>query len=483
MQIQTVVEKFRQQKVLVIGELMLDVYIAGTAGRICREAPVPVVSVDQRAYVPGAAANTALNLAALGAQTTYLTVTGDDAEAQRVFYDLQTSGIETSYSVCDPARQTITKKRVVAEKQLLLRYDAGSIDPIDGRLEHRLIHNLRALYPQMDVVVVSDYGYGVLTDGVIEALRTLQEQHPKPLVIDSKHLARFRALRPTVVKPNYGEALELLNLQPEQEGRRAEQMIAHQHTLLEQTGAALVAVTLDSEGAILFQNGAPCYRTNAKIVAHPHTAGAGDTYVSAFALAFSVGLSAADAADLAGAAAGVVIEKAGTASCSAVELMNLFKPAKLIDSLDALRLQVERYRQQGRRIVFTNGCFDILHVGHVTYLAQAKARGDVLIIGVNSDESVRQLKGLSRPINPLDDRIRVLAALDSVDHVIAFGESSPVELIRVIKPDCYVKGGDYTKASLPEAPLVEALGGTVEILPYVMERSTTAVIKKIRTLG
>jgi D-beta-D-heptose 7-phosphate kinase / D-beta-D-heptose 1-phosphate adenosyltransferase len=483
MNYQTVIEKFSQQKVLVIGELMLDVYLNGTSRRICREAPVPVVNVEKRTDVPGAAANTAINLAALGAQTTFLTITGRDSDSETVLALLKDVGVDTACILRDPSRQTITKKRVVAEGQLLLRYDAGSVEAAADDFERQLIRHLETLYPLMDAILISDYGYGVVTDKVIEMLKALQEQQPKLLVIDSKNLERFRDLQPSVVKPNYQEAAQLLNFDKQPEGERADQVLTYEQDILDITGARVVALTMDTEGAVIFERGEAPYRTFAKAVPGSKTAGAGDTYVSVLALAFSLGLSTPEAANLATVAAHVVVNKEGTACCSAYELMSAFKPAKVIGNLDDLRLQVEEYRQQEQRIVFTNGCFDILHVGHITYLAQAKERGDILIVGVNSDQSVRQLKGKGRPINTLEDRMRVLAALDCVDHVIAFNESTPIELIKVIQPDCYVKGGDYSKASLPEAPIVEALGGKVEILPYVMERSTTAVIRKIRTFG
>jgi D-beta-D-heptose 7-phosphate kinase/D-beta-D-heptose 1-phosphate adenosyltransferase len=237
-------------------------------------------------------------------------------------------------------------------------------------------------------------------------------------------------------------------------------------------------VTLDCEGALVFERGRPAYRTYTQ-PARSCVAGAGDTFVAGLALGLAAGASTAAAAELASGAA-VVVGKDGTAICSAQELREYVSAEdEYYGDLDRLKARVEFYREQGRKIVFTNGCFDILHRGHITYLNRAKALGDVLVVGVNSDESIRRLKGPSRPINSLEDRVQVLAALSCVDHLVAFGEDTPCNLIRALRPRVFVKGGDYTRERLPEAPLVEELGGVVQILPYLQDRSTTGIIERI----
>jgi D-beta-D-heptose 7-phosphate kinase/D-beta-D-heptose 1-phosphate adenosyltransferase len=209
--------------------------------------------------------------------------------------------------------------------------------------------------------------------------------------------------------------------------------------------------------------------------------GAGDTYTSALTLALAVGAQGPAAADIASAAASVVVSKDGTSTCTGEELREyLLGHGKYMDDVSRLRDRARSYREQGKRVVFTNGCFDILHRGHVTYLSHAKMLGDVLIVAVNSDASVGRMKGPTRPIVPLEDRLQVLAAMSCVDHVIAFEEDTPVALIDAVRPDVFVKGGDYTRETLPEAPLVESLGGCVEILPFVEDRSTTGIIERIR---
>lgn len=480
----TSIQRFRSQKVVVIGEMMLDVYLSGTSNRICREAPVPIVNIIGREDMPGGAANTAANVAAMGGSVKFLTVTGDDAEARIVTSLLEACGVDMSGIVRDAARQTLTKQRVLSDGQLLVRYDYGTTDGLTAACEQQLIERLVEAYGEAEAVLVSDYGYGILSDAVLDALKDLERQHPKLLVVDSKYLAKYQSLQPTAVKPNYGESLELLGLEQAAKGKRVDQMLKHGHEILAITGASIAALTIDSEGAVIFERGRTPYRTYAKAAPDSKAAGAGDTYVSALTLALAAGCSALQAAEIAAAAATVVVHKDGTARCTADELAQYFAPPqKIITSREELAERVQAYREQGRRVVFTNGCYDILHRGHIHYLGQAKALGDILIVGVNDDDSVRRLKGAERPINPLDDRMQVLAALDTVDYVVSFGEDTSVELIKIVKPDVFVKGGDRDKASLPEAPIVESLGGVVEIVPYVAELSTTAVIQKIRATG
>jgi D-beta-D-heptose 7-phosphate kinase / D-beta-D-heptose 1-phosphate adenosyltransferase len=474
-------KQFQHKKVLVIGDLMLDVYLKGTVDRICREAPVPIVNISERDHVPGGAANAAINLAAMGAQVTLLTVTGDDREGQMAARRLNQNGVQTGAILCDSMRQTLTKKRVMSDDQLLIRYDYGSTEPLSPQCEHQVIQRLCALYSEVDAVLVSDYGYGILTENIIAALKWLREKQHKPLVVDAKYLDRYRDVKPDAVKPNYQEAVALLNLKKEVRSRRINQMRENEQRLFEITGASVIALTLDVDGALVFECGRGIYRTFTKAVPNSRAVGAGDTYVSALTLALAAGMDTPDAAEVAAAAAKIVVSKTGTSTCTSEELIRYFSPShKIVDQREELAKILEGYRQEGKRIVLTNGCFDILHRGHVMYLAQAKELGDILVVAVNSDAGVRRLKGPQRPINSVDDRMHILASLDCVDHVISFSENTPVELIKALQPDVFVKGGDYSRATLPEVPVVEAAGGKVEILPYVLDRSTSAMIRKIQ---
>ncbi|MFN8485905.1 MAG: D-glycero-beta-D-manno-heptose 1-phosphate adenylyltransferase [Anaerolineae bacterium] len=479
-----IVARFPGLRVLVIGDAILDSYSDGVADRLCREAPVPVVTVDSRVDAPGGAANTAANLCRLGAEVDFLSVVGSDYEAALLRQALAAEGVATEHVLSHPARRTLAKHRVLSQGHLLVRFDQGSTGPVDRRTEGTIIERLTVMFHASDAVIVSDYGYGILSPRVIGVLAHLQRQSPRVLVADAKHLPAYRTVGVTAVKPNYQEALRLLGESSRGAARdRADQILGAKQRIFDLTGAQIAAVTLDTEGAVILERGAPPYRTYAQPASHSRAAGAGDTYLSALALALAAGGSTSAAAELAAAAAAVVVGRDGTTVCTADELLAAvstdFKPTDVAHLTPLL----ETYRQQGRRIVFTNGCFDILHSGHISYLSQAKALGDVLVVGVNTDDGVRRLKGPTRPVNSVGDRMKVLAALSCVDHIVAFDEDTPIELIRAIRPHVFVKGGDYTRERLPEADVVEQLGGVIQILPYVRERSTTRMIERIQAHG
>jgi D-beta-D-heptose 7-phosphate kinase/D-beta-D-heptose 1-phosphate adenosyltransferase len=469
---------------------MLDAYLMGSSTRLTQEAPVPVVEVDRTEYAPGGAANVAVNISALGARPCVLSVVGRDAEAQLLAHALEGLGVPAGSLIQRPDRRTLAKSRVLADGHMLLRMDEGSTGRLPAPAEEALVHLLRTRWTDCNGVVVSDYGYGVMTPGVISALADLQRAHPRVLVVDAKDVRRYRNVGATAAKPNFGHAAELLRSAElmsttldHRVDRRAERLGTQGERLLEVTGAQIVAVTIDSDGAMVFERDRPSYRTYARPTRPVKTSGAGDTFGAALCLALAAGAPTPAAAELASAAAGVVVGKDRTSVCSADELRHLISGAgKIATSLGQLSEWVDVHRRQGRRVVFTNGCFDILHRGHVTYLSRAKSMGDVLIVGMNDDAGVRQIKGQGRPINPLDDRMEVLAALSCVDHVAPFAEPTPERMIGAVRPDVFVKGGDYSVDMLPEAALVERLGGTVHILPYVEDRSTTGVIDRIRTL-
>lgn len=481
----TTINQFSGLNVLVIGEAMLDVYLEGSANRICREAPVPIVDVQDVQTVPGGAANTAVNLAQLGAEVEYVSVVGCDHEAELLKDALIRHGLDISNIMCDRDRQTITKQRVSAGDQLLVRFDSGTTAPVSAADERQIIRTLEKKFHEVDAVVVSDYGYGVLTDKVIRTLRKLQREKENVLVIDAKSLDKYARVGATVAKPNYQELLTLLSItDPAPAGRRVEQLKSHSRELLKKTGTKYVAATIDVEGALLFERGKEPHRTFSKPVENTKAAGAGDTYVSALTLALATGASIEVAGEVAQAAALVILQKTGTATCTQNELTHHFgSSSKYVHDWQELKRQLDALRAEGKRIVFTNGCFDILHSGHVSYLDQARAQGDVLVLGLNSDSSVRRLKGPTRPINNMHERIRVLSGLESVTIVTSFEEDTPIDLLKVIQPDVFVKGGDYTLESLPEAPVVLDYGGTVEIMPFVQDRSTTNIITKISRLN
>ncbi len=366
------IDRFADLPVLVLGEAMLDSYLEGAASRLCPEAPAPVVALTGRRDAPGGAANTALNVRRLGARAVLLSVVGDDAEAGVLRHCLEGQGAATEHLLTQPGRRTLAKHRVCAAGQILVRYDQGDGGPVNRATEEELIARLNGLFPTCAAVIVSDYGYGVLTPRVIAALAALQARSPRVVAVDSKRLAAFRVVGPTVAKANYAEALALLGLSDDgpREGR-VERTAARGGRFLEATGARIAAVTLDADGAVVFERGRPPHRTYARPRPACRTSGAGDTYVATLALALAAGAEAPEAAELASAAAAVVVGKDGTASCSTEELrVAIGADAPAAVGRARLAAELEEHRRLGRRIVFTNGCFDILHRGHVTYLSR-----------------------------------------------------------------------------------------------------------------
>ncbi|MBX9880436.1 MAG: D-glycero-beta-D-manno-heptose 1-phosphate adenylyltransferase [Sphingomonas sp.] len=474
------VARFARLRVLVIGEAMLDSYLGGSVGRVCREAPVPIVALNERNDVPGGAANTAVAVAALGARCAFLSVVGADEAGVILAEKLADAGVETDGLLAAPGRETIVKQRISARGQLLLRLDRGSEGDLPDLIERRLIEALGKAWEAADAVIVSDYGYGICTDRVITAVAQLQRRSPRVLVADAKDLGRWAGAGLSAAKPNYAEAIALLGLGAVEGIDRVEQIVAAREILAAHTGAQLLAVTLDTSGAVLLEPGCEPYRTFTSPAPDSHAAGAGDTFTAAFACALAAGAHSANAADIAAAAAAACVGTAGTTTCTAEMLHERVAGEAKLAGPASVAAQVAAWRAEGKRIVFTNGCFDLLHHGHISYLNRAKALGDVLIVGLNSDASVRALKGPRRPINPEGDRAAVLAALGCVDLVVLFEEATPARLIEAIRPDLFVKGGDYTIPTLPEAPLVQRLGGEVKLLDFLDDRSTTSIIDRIR---
>ena len=478
-------DALRRLRVLMIGEAMLDCYLQGESDRVAREAPVPIVAVARRIEVPGGAANAAVNACALGAAVTFLSVIGDDAEGEALRAALAVRGVDPGHIVVERGRRTLAKHRVLAGSHMLVRYDVGSTGRVSRDAETALVEHLATHFATHDAVVVSDYAYGILMPRVMGALAAWQARAPRVIVVDSKRLAAYREIGVTAVKPNFDEALRLLGPRATRpHGDRAALVARYGARLLDITGARIAAVTLDTDGALFFTREHAPYRTYARPVEHSRAAGAGDTFTSALALALAAGGDVAESAEIASAAAAVVVGKNGTATCTLPELRAALSGSdKLAPDVPTLLARLELRRRAGQRIVLTNGCFDILHSGHIAYLNAAKALGDVLVVGVNTDDSVHRLKGASRPINPLEERTQVLTGLSSVDHVVPFAEDTPVELARAVRPDVFAKGGDYTVDRMPEAAVVQALGGEVRILPYVRDRSTSSLIQRVRERG
>ncbi|MCQ1994058.1 D-glycero-beta-D-manno-heptose 1-phosphate adenylyltransferase [Arthrobacter sp. zg-Y1171] len=466
--------------IAVIGDVMLDGWWSGVTERFCREAPAPVVDVQRKNYAPGGAGNTAMNLQALGARVRLGGLTGTDAAGDRLRGILAEAGVDLRGMVRHPDAQTATKDRIVAAEQVLFRLDDGGRFPPEA--EELLAASVPALLEGADALVVCDYGTGLLHGAVRDALVALRGG--RLTVVDAHDAAGWAHLSPDLVTPNAAEAAQLLGGSKSLGHDRAAAVRTAAPALLAAAGAAAAAVTLDRDGAAVIGADGGFHRTWARPAAEKQASGAGDTFVACLTLARAAGLPLSTAADLAQNAADIVVQRPGTSVCSTADLekhLDSFADTALSQADLLARTAVER--AAGRRIVLTNGCFDVLHRGHTRYLNQAKQLGDILVVALNSDASARRLKGPGRPINPVHDRAGIIAALSCVDYVTVFDTDTPIPLIRELRPDIYAKGGDYSAQMLAETPVVEECGGRVLILDYVSDHSTTALVSRIRSGG
>jgi D-beta-D-heptose 7-phosphate kinase/D-beta-D-heptose 1-phosphate adenosyltransferase len=464
---------FDQARVLVVGDLMLDRYWSGSTCRVSPEAPVPVVHVNEIEERPGGAGNVALNVTALGAQCALLAVVGKDEAADRLRQLLKQSGV-ASELLEDEDSQTITKLRVLSQHQQLLRLDFEQTESTASRKP--LLNKLRALLPAYDVVVFSDYGKGALVDirDMIHACKLAG----KPALVDPKGSDFDKYRRATVITPNAGEFQAVVG-----DCHTDEELDSKALQLADTLDIQAILITRGERGMSLVSTGREALHipTEAKEVFD--VTGAGDTVIATLASAMAAGCVLEYAVHLSNIAAGVTVAKLGSATVTVAELKRALHAQRgghgVLDE-DVLLHVVNEARENGETIVMTNGCFDILHAGHVHYLNQAAAMGDRLLVAVNIDETVRALKGEGRPVNNLQSRMTVLAGLAAVDWVVPFTEDTPERLICAVKPDLLVKGGDNDPDKVPGAKCVRDNGGEVLALDYIDGRSTTNIIRQIR---
>jgi D-beta-D-heptose 7-phosphate kinase / D-beta-D-heptose 1-phosphate adenosyltransferase len=477
-----VVRGFPGLRVLVVGDAMLDTWLEGDAIRLCKEAPVPVVREASTTRCAGGAANTAANLAALGAEVSFVSLIGRDAAGNHLRQALREAGIDDTGLVEDSAVATLHKLRVIANGQYVVRFDEGDTEQVSEDSRAVLLRRIVDLYARCDAVVISDYCHGAVCDEVISTLVRLRERRPIVIVVDSKEIARFSNLQATMVTPNLREAQRAADPHGSLDAPATPAVASEIGTQLRSLlRADQIAVTMANEGVLLIGPSGEQTHLSCHPVERAGDVGAGDTFTAAAALALATGASAAQAVRVGIDSASIAVTRSRT---SVVSYQDLLRRVSLDDNADTLSLKdvvarLEADRFLGKRIVFTNGVFDILHAGHVQLLRRARALGDVLVVGLNSDASTRRLKGPTRPVNRESDRIALVSALDVVDYAVLFDEDNPAELIRAIRPHVHVKGGDYQAESLPEISAVHEVGAQVEILSLVAGRSTTALIDRI----
>lgn len=472
---------WHEMRVLVVGDVMLDRYIWGDVERISPEAPVPVVSVVHRSEQPGGAANVAMNIAGLGAHVTLAGFVGVDDESLMLKDRLELTGI-ASHLISVPSHPTTSKLRIFGGQQQMLRLDVEKTHSYPAEAYTALLAQVHALLPTVQVVVLSDYAKGVLSQSVCRTVIEAATDRGIPVLVGPKHRDFSRYRGATTICPNLQELSAATGLSIYDTDALLHAAVA----MLPELDLAYLTVTLSKKGiAVVHPSSTAIYPAVARQVFD--VSGAGDTVIATLALALASGLEIDEAVPLANLAAGIVIGKVGTAAIHRDELMASLMPeieleaSQKLLTLEDLKTRMHAWRSQGDRVVFTNGCFDLLHFGHTTLMEAARRQGDRLIVAINSDSSVALLKGPTRPVVSERDRARVLTALAAVDAVIIFSQPTPLELIVALRPDVIVKGGDYTEHMVVGAREVRSWGGSVAIVPTVEGYSATRLVARAAT--
>jgi D-beta-D-heptose 7-phosphate kinase/D-beta-D-heptose 1-phosphate adenosyltransferase len=470
---------FSQLKVLVIGDIMLDRYIHGEVERISPEAPVPVLRHAQRYERAGGAANVAMNLAGLGCQTFLAGFWGSDPEQADLAAILQTAGIDT-VGVVSSSLPTISKTRIVGRMQQLLRLDIESRDAPPAVETQRLLERATGLVSKVHAVILSDYAKGALSTPLCEAVIQAGRAAGIPILADPKTPDFGKYTGATTVCPNLGELSSATGIS----SHHTEALLAAGQALVSKHDFQFLTVTMSEKGISVLRRDS-VFHSPARAREVFDVSGAGDTVIATLAASLAGGLQIETAVELANVAAGIVVGKIGTVPIAQHELIAALTPSsgltageKILD-IERAQKRVAEWRASGETIVFTNGCFDILHVGHITLLEECRRFGSKLVLGLNADASICRLKGPTRPIVGERERARVMAALAAVDAVVLFEDDTPLELIRTLKPNVLVKGGDYTVDTVVGHEDVVAAGGRVEIVPTVEGFSTTNIVKKL----
>ncbi|MCT7512588.1 D-glycero-beta-D-manno-heptose-7-phosphate kinase [Aliarcobacter cryaerophilus] len=466
----------KKPNILVIGDLMIDHYLWGSCDRISPEAPVQVVNVKKESSVLGGAGNVINNLVTLGSVVDVISVIGNDSVANELKSLLEKIDVPTSNLVVENNRKTSKKSRLIASQQQVLRYDMESIDDINENSHKQIIQTLEKNIDKYSSIILSDYGKGVLTTNLTKEIIKIANKNSIKVLVDPKGKDYSKYKGSYTLTPNKKEAMEATNIDIKDESSLIEAL----KSLKTQCELEVSLITLSEQGIAIFDDELTIKPTVAREVYD--VTGAGDTVIASIAFALGNDLDIKDAVYFANLAAGVVVGKIGSATTTLDEIyeyeysLHKSNSTSHIKTFDEIKTLSSKLHNQGKKIVFTNGCFDILHVGHVKYLEVAKSYGDVLILGLNADSSVKKLKGPTRPINTQDDRAYILASLESVDYVIIFEEETPYELIKLIKPHVLVKGGDYEGKEVVGQDIADEL----KLVQFVDGKSTTNTIKRIQ---
>jgi D-beta-D-heptose 7-phosphate kinase / D-beta-D-heptose 1-phosphate adenosyltransferase len=469
--------------VAVIGDIMIDRYLTGTVNRISPEAPVPILVHRGDHTGAGGAANVAANVVALGCEVRLVGTIGNDRDAEDLKELLVKLQVSADLLVVDPDRPTTCKTRIVSGRQQFFRIDRERTSPLSANIKVKLVAAARSAISQANIVVLSDYAKGTFDENVLAELIGIAKSEGKPVLVDPKRRT-FEAYRGAdLIKPNAGElaAATGLSCVTDPEIELATKALEHQFD-------GTVLVTRAEAGMSLHRPGLPVSHFATSVLEVADVSGAGDTALATLAVSLAEGRSLEEATILSNLAAGIAVGKAGTAVVTRAELVVAIERASAahhhpgsLATIEAAAEMASTWRRMGERVVFTNGCFDLVHAGHIELLASAADQGDRLIVGLNSDASVKRLKGSDRPIQNEVDRARILGALRAVDLVVIFDEATPMSAIAAIGPDVLVKGADYTESEVIGGELVKSRGGRVFLVPLVADRSSTKIAERMRS--
>ena len=466
----------KQPKILVIGDLMIDHYLWGSCERISPEAPVQVVNVERESSVLGGAGNVINNLHALGAKVDVISIVGGCEISDELKILLNNIKVDTQYLITQKDRITSKKSRIIASQQQVVRYDRESTDEISSESQKEILDTFKSIITNYDSVLLSDYGKGVFTFELTQLLISVANESNKKVLVDPKGLDYSKYKGAYLLTPNKKEASEATQIDIKDEASLTQAITQ----LKTQCNLAISLITLSEQGVAIYDDKLRTHPTVAREVFD--VTGAGDTVLASLGFALACDYDIDDAVKFSNLAAGVVVGKIGSATATLNEIieyessLNKSTSDEHIKILGEITALSEELKARGKKIIFTNGCFDILHAGHVRYLETAKSYGDVLILGLNSDRSVTALKGEGRPINIQLDRAYILAALEAVDYVVVFDEDTPYDLIKAVKPHILVKGGDYEGKDVVGQDIADEL----KLVQFVDGKSTTRTIEKIQ---
>ena len=475
------ISKFEKTHLLVVGDLMIDEYLWGEVDRISPEAPVQVVAVQSQDYTLGGSGNVVNNLRTLGARVSVLGVVGTGGDGKLMLDQLAAIGADTKGIVEESGRQTTKKTRIIAEHQQVLRIDRETKKDISKQTFDRVIKHAEKIIPDVDVILISDYGKGMINRQMIKKLVQIAGKHKKTTIADPKGLDFAKYSGVDFLTPNRNEA----SLASGREISDAESLTEAGQILLEKSGCEKLLITCGKDGMALFEKNEVPFKMGTKAREVYDVSGAGDTVVAVLGLGIAAGLDLKQSVSMANTAAGIVVGKVGTAAVTPKELLEAINlqstdPAPKHKKLKELSEICRKLQKDGKRIVLTNGCFDLLHVGHIKLFTASRKLGDAMIVAIDDDDSVKRLKGSDRPVINAAERVRILSALDSVDYVVVFSNKDLDKVIDSIRPDILTKGSNYESDEVLGRKIVEGSGGRVELIPITEEISSTKIINTIK---